>query len=219
MNKKTILFCTCIALTLFLGCTQPPLMLQSVDLYQVDIGKVGKMHLEFHDLHTKLIKNNEGTAYPGIHHDFDEELILNSTIAENLSSNIINNLGKSPDIEFVSESSTADFLLKFELQQFDVFRTTSGGSAAAQILVGGLLGGVLSNEVYTCSINSLVTISDPTSGEILCSFDVSVEENRDDVKLNDPWNKYNDYKEGYEKAMHSATEELVKKLLFSLSEC
>jgi len=194
---------------LFVGCALKP-TLSPVSIFQVDIGKDGKMYFEFVDSHRKVVVKNR-TNLPGIHHDVDENNYLPQPFVQYLKKNIIDNLKKSPGLELLNSKDGADFLINFNLQHFDVFRETSGGAAAAGILVGGLLGAALMEETCTAEIKGVVTVQDIVTGEVLCTFNPDV---RETVEF-----RMNDAKKGYKNATQQASSELVKQIILGLTNC
>ena len=199
-----------ITLTLLLvGCVIKP-TLKPVSIFQVDIGKDGKMYFELVDSHRRVVIKNK-TNLPGIHHDVDENNYLPSPYIEYLKKNIINNLRKSPGLVLSKSKEDAEFLTSFNLEHFDAYRETSGGAAAAGILVGGLLGAALMKENCTAEIKGIVTVSDINTGEVLCTFYPDITET---VEFS-----MNDVKNGYRNATQQATSELIKQLIAGLANC
>ena len=194
---------------LLVGCVIKP-TLKPVSIFQVDIGKDGKMYFELVDSHRRVVIKNK-TNLPGIHHDVDENNYLPSPYIEYLKKNIINNLRKSPGLVLSKSKEDAEFLTSFNLEHFDAYRETSGGAAAAGILVGGLLGAALMKENCTAEIKGIVTVSDINTGEVLCTFYPDITET---VEFS-----MNDVKNGYRNATQQATSELIKQLIAGLANC
>ena len=205
-NKNIIIIA--IAL-LFVGCALKP-TLTPVNIFQVDIGKDGKMYFELVDSHRKVVVKNR-SALPGIHHDVDENNYLPQPFVQYLEKNIINNLRKSPGLEILNSKDGAEFLINFNLQYFDVYRETSGGAAAAGILIGGLLGAALMEETCTAEIKGVVTVQNVNTGEVLCTFNPVVKES---IEF-----RMNDVKKGYTNATQQASSELVKQIILGLTNC
>ena len=208
MKRNNHIIIIAIAL-LFVGCTLKP-TLTPVNIFQVDIGKDGKMYFELVDSHRKVVVKNK-TNLPGIHHDVDENNYLPQPFVQYLEKNIIDNLKKSPGLEILNSKDGAEFLINFNLQYFDVYRETSGGAAAAGILIGGLLGAALMEETCTAEIKGVVTVQNINTGEVLCTFNPDVKES---VEF-----KMNDLKKGYTNATQQASSELVKQIILGLANC
>ena len=199
-----------LSLALFvLSCTLKP-TLSPINVNQVDIGKDGKIYFELIDSHRRVVVKNRSNL-PGIHHDVDENNYLPQPFVQYIDKNILNNLSKSPGLNILTTKDDADFLITFNLQHFDVFRETSGGAAAAGILIGGLLGAAIMNEKCTAQMKGVVTVSDPNSGDVLCSFETDVNEV---VEFN-----MNDLKKGYTNATQRASSEIVKQIINGLTNC
>jgi hypothetical protein len=205
MKKIAIL----LSLTFFISCTIKPI-LTPVNIFQVDIGKDGKMYFELIDSHRKVVVKNRSNL-PGIHHDVDENNYLPQPFVQYLEKNIIDNLRKSPGLEILNSKDGAEFFISFNLKHFDVYRETSGGAAAAGILVGGLLGAALMEETCTAEIKGIVIVKNINTGEVLCTFNSEVKES---VNFS-----MNDAKKGYKNATQQASSELVKKIILGLTNC
>ena len=204
-NKMPIL----LTFMILIGCAIKP-ELSPVSIFQVDIGKDGKIYFELNDTHAKVVPKNR-TNLPGIHHDVDENNYLPEAFVPYLKNNIIRNITKSPGIDVLSSLDGAEFHVDFNLQYFDVYRETSGGAAAAAILVGGLLGAALMRESCTAEISGQVSITDINTGNVLCTFYPEVKET---VEFS-----MNDSKTGYRNATQNAATELVKQIITGLSNC
>jgi len=200
---------TVLLVMLFAGCAIKPSLIP-VNIFQVDIGKDGKMYFEFVDSHRKVVVKNR-TNLPGIHHDVDENNYLPKPFIQYLKKNIIDNLKKSPGLEILNIKEGAEFLINFNLQHFDVYRETSGGAAAAGILIGGLLGAALMEETCTAEIKGIVTVQNINTGEVLCTFNPDVKES---VEF-----RMNNAKKGYTNATQQASSELVKQIILGLTNC
>ena len=83
-NKNIIIIA--IAL-LFVGCAIKP-TLMPVNIFQVDIGKDGKMYFELIDSHKSVVIKNR-TNLPGLHHDVDEDNYLPVPFVKYLEENIL----------------------------------------------------------------------------------------------------------------------------------
>ena len=194
---------------LIVGCAVRPTLIP-VNISYVDIQKDGKMFFELVDSHRKVIAKNR-TNLAGIHHDVDENNFLPKPFVQYLKENIINNLKKSPGLEILNSKENAQFLISFDLQFFDVYRDTPGGSTAALLLGGALLGGALMEETCTAIIRGTVTVSDISNGEILCSFNTDITKSTEF--------RFNVFKPAYSEATEQATSELVKQIVLQITEC
>lgn len=203
--KMPILLCFMI----LIGCAIKP-ELSPVSIFQIDIGKDGKIYFELTDTHTKVVIKNRSNL-PGIHHDIDENNYLPEAFVPYLKNNIIRNISKSPGIDILSSIDGAELHVDFNLQYFDVYRETSGAAAAANILLGGLLGAALTRETCTAQISGQVSITDLSTGNVLCTFYPEVKES---VEYS-----MNDRKTGYRNATQNAATELVKQIITGLSNC
>lgn len=194
---------------LFVGCTIKP-TLSPINIHKVDIGKDGKMFFELVDSHKKVVAKNRNNL-PGIHHDVDENNYLPQPFVQYLTKNIIDNLRKSPGLELLESKDGAEFFINFNLQYFNVYRETSGGAAAAGILIGGLLGAALMEETCTAEIQGVLTVLNGKNGALLCTFNPDIKESVDF--------KMNNAKNGYKNATQQASSELVKQIIVGLTNC
>jgi len=208
MNRKKNFIIISI-IFLFVACAIKP-TLRPINIFQVDIGKDGKMYFDLVDSHRKVVVKNRSNL-PGIHHDVDENNYLPQPFVQYLNNNIIENLKKSPGLEILNSQDGAEFLITFNLQHFDVYRKTSGGAAAAGILIGGLLGAALMEEDCTAEIKGVVTVQNINTGEVLCIFNPNIKESAAF--------RMNNVKKGYKNATQKASSELVKQLILGLTNC
>ena len=198
-----------ILIVLIVGCAVKP-VLKPVDIFQIDIGKDGKMYFELTDSHAPVVTSNRSNL-PGIHHDVDELNYLPLPLVPYIKKNIIENLQKSPGLELLESVEGSDYVIHFNLQHIDVYRETSGGAAAAGILVGGLLGAAMMEEACWAEIRGMVTVTDAQFGEQLCSFAVDVKETASF--------RMNDVKKGYTDATQQALMSTVKQIVSGLTNC
>ena len=203
------IYLTLISITLFSACALKP-QLSPVSIAQVDIQKKGKMYFELIDSHSQVVPKNRNNL-PGMHHDVDENDFLPEPFVKFLENNIVRNLNKSKGLELVDMLEDSEFHIKFELKHFDIYRETSDGAAIANILIGGLIGGILTKEIYTAEIEGTVDILDINSKDVLCTFDANVAEK---VEIS-----YNDIIPGYKNSAQNAATELIKQIISGLQKC